>query len=68
VSYANYLKFQQGIRVKLLQLRSKKPHLFSEPIPLSEGILKRSDLYKSLLRSAYPGDEGGMLLDTTKGN
>lgn len=67
VSYANYVKFQQGMRIKLLQLRSKKPHMFSEPIPLSDGVLKRSDLYKSLLRSAYPGDDVGLVPENTKG-
>jgi hypothetical protein len=67
VSYANYIKFQQGIRIKLLQLRSKKPHLFAEPIPLSDGVLKRSDLYKSLLRSAYPGDDVGLVPEMPRG-
>jgi hypothetical protein len=70
VSYANYLKFQQGIRIKLLQLRTKKPFLFSEPIPLAEAVLKRSDLYKSLLHSAYKGDStenGKIVIETPKG-
>ncbi len=71
VSYANFMKLQQSLRIKLLQLRSKKPYLFSGPIPLNEETLKRSDLYKNIIASASPGDtlENGKLIseDTAGG-
>lgn len=70
VSYANYLKFQQGLRIKLLQLRTKKPYLFSGPIPLDENVLKHSEIYKNLIASAYPADtDRGKLIihDATMG-
>ena len=66
-SYANYMKFQQGLRIKLLQLRTKKPYLFSGPVPLNEAVLKHSDIYKNLIQAAYPGDQenGRIIIDQT---
>ena len=35
--YSNYLRFSKAHRMRLLSLRDLKPHLFTAPIPLSEG-------------------------------
>jgi hypothetical protein len=48
-SFRNYVKYQLGLRFKLLQLRERKPYLFSAPIPLSEKDIKASELYKQIL-------------------
>jgi hypothetical protein len=34
--------------MKLLQLRCVKPYLFNSPIPLSESVIKHSELYKTI--------------------
>jgi hypothetical protein len=51
--YTNYVKFSHALRMKLLMIRDLKPHLFTEPIPLSEDYIKASDLYKSILAAEY---------------
>lgn len=49
VSYLNFIKFQESLRIKLLKLREQKPFLFTEPIPLSEKDISSSELYNNLL-------------------
>ena len=49
VSYLNFIKFQESLRVKLLKLRDQRPFLFTEAIPLSEKDISSSELYKNLL-------------------
>ena len=49
VPYTNYVAFTKALRMRLLVLRDLRPHLFTEPIPLSEDIIKTSELYKSIL-------------------
>jgi hypothetical protein len=48
VSYSNYVKLKECNRMKLLRLRTLKPYLFSDPIPLSETVIKNSELYKKI--------------------
>lgn len=47
-SFANYVRFKEPARMKLLQLRSLKPHLFQQPIPLNEALIKSDAFYKNL--------------------
>ena len=60
--YTNYVALSQPLRMRLLMLRDLKPHLFTVPIPLSEDVIKNSDLYMSILSSqsttysSYPGE------------
>ena len=71
IPYTNYVALSQPLRMRLLMLRDLKPHLFTVPIPLSEDVIKNSDLYMSILSSqsttysSYPGEgfsgEGSVL-------
>ena len=47
--YTNYVAFSQALRMRLLILRDLRPHLFIESIPLSEDVIKASELYRSIL-------------------
>lgn len=47
--FTNFVKFCQPSRMKLLRLRIAKPFLFSGPIPLSEDVIRQSEIYKKLL-------------------
>ena len=47
-SFANYVRFKETPRMKLLQLRSLKPHLFQQPIPLNEAQIKSDAFYKNI--------------------
>ena len=47
--FANFVKFKESSRMKLLKLRHFKPYLFSDPIPLSENIIRSSELYRNIL-------------------
>jgi hypothetical protein len=49
MSYGNYFKYQPSNRLQLLRLRELKPYLFTEPIPLSEELIKGSELFKKIL-------------------
>jgi hypothetical protein len=48
-SYANFLKCKVPDRIRLLLMRESRPYLFSEPIPLSDAIIHKSEFYRSLL-------------------
>ena len=48
-SYSNYLKVKPPDRISLLMMRQVKPYLFTEPIPLSEATIKKSEFYRNLL-------------------
>jgi len=48
-SFANYVRFKETPRMKLLQMRSLKPHLFQQPIPLNEAQIKSDAFYKNIL-------------------
>ncbi|CAM9315544.1 unnamed protein product [Ectocarpus fasciculatus] len=48
-SYSNFLKSKVPDRIRLLMMRESRPYLFTEPIPLSEAIIQKSDFYRSLL-------------------
>jgi hypothetical protein len=63
VSYQNFVKFQMSLRMKLLQLRDSHPHLFTEPIPLSEQIIKSSELYKQIIAKHFPAMVLGVTAD-----
>lgn len=56
VTFANYARFKETMRMQLLRLRSMKPFLFNDPIPLSETAIKSSELYKRILASEMDGD------------
>ncbi len=61
-SYDNYLRFKEGPRSQLLRLRQQSPHLFTEPIPLTDAEIRSSELYRRLLtqhvaKSALVTDE-----------
>jgi hypothetical protein len=47
--FSNFVKFKESLRMKLLRLRNIKPFLFNDPIPLSENVIKSSELYKNIL-------------------
>jgi len=51
IGLSNFMKLAPGNRMKLLQLRNYKPHLFTAPIPLSEAEIRQSELYRGLLGS-----------------
>jgi hypothetical protein len=42
--FVNFAKFKENLRIKLLQMRSTKPYMFTDPIPLSEAVIKSSDV------------------------
>jgi len=44
-------KFREPCRHTLLRLRRAKPSLFTEPIPLSEEVIRKSEHYRELLQS-----------------
>ncbi len=48
-NYENYLKFSPNLRLQLLKLRDSKPYLFTDPVPLSDAVIQRSELYKKIL-------------------
>ena len=48
-NYENYLKFSPNLRLQLLKLRDAKPYLFTDPVPLSDSVIQRSELYKKIL-------------------
>jgi hypothetical protein len=50
-SYLNYMRLQEPMRHKLLRMRNSKPFLFSQPIPLSDKTIRRSDIYRRILAS-----------------
>lgn len=55
VSYGNYFKYQPSARLRLLRLRELKPYLFTEPIPLSEELIRTSELFKKILQNESKG-------------
>jgi hypothetical protein len=70
-SYGNYFKYQASYRLQLLRLRELKPYLFTEPIPLSEEIIRTSELFKKILqmeskKSSGGGGSGHYLVDYLK--
>lgn len=65
-SIANYVKYKEPTRFKLLRLRGLKPYLFNEPIPLLEQHIRSSEVFKSILLKElgeeirrYDGSRGG---------
>lgn len=59
VSYGNYFKYQSSYRLQLLRLRELKPYLFTEPIPLSEEMIRTSELLKKILQMESKKSSGG---------
>jgi hypothetical protein len=60
VSYGNYFKYQLSYRLQLLRLRELKPYLFTESIPLSEELIRSSELFKKILQTeAKKSSSGG---------
>lgn len=58
-SYANFLKTKVPDRIRLLMMRESRPYLFTEPIPLSEAIIQKSEFYRSLLAEGSVDDLAG---------
>ena len=61
VTFANYVRFKESMRMKLLRLRCLKPFLFHDPIPISEVAIKNSDLYKKLLAEEQASQDEDLL-------
>ena len=55
-SYQNYMRFKDGPRSQLLKLREQKPHLFTEPVPISDEAIKSSELYRRILSQNTPAN------------
>ena len=64
-SYSNFLKTKVPDRIRLLMMRESRPYLFTEPIPLSEAIIKSSEFYRSLLLEGSPPEARPLLGNTT---
>jgi len=49
-TYLNFTRLQEPLRSKLLKMRNLKPYLFTDPIPINERTIHRSDIYRSILQ------------------
>lgn len=60
IPYTNYVAYSQSLRMRLLILRDLRPHLFTESIPLSEDVIKASDVYRSILAAQSGNYSSGL--------